>query len=197
MITRILGFAPVYRLWIAPFAAKKMQPIASYNDLGKVKRVLDIGCGPGTNSAYFRDCQYYGLDLNPSYIQTARRLHPWASFSAEDATKFQPGEKFEFVLLNSLLHHLDDNQVSVVLKAARRAMTNDGAVHIIELVKAKQGIPAFLASKDRGEYPRIEEHWLRLFEQEFQTEIFEPFPVRGLGATLWEMVYFKGRLLAS
>ena len=194
MITRVLSFSPVYRLWQSPFAAQKMRPITSHNDMKNVRRVLDIGCGPGTNAKYFKHCQYQGLDLNPSYIETAKRLHPWGSFSTEDATKYQPAEKFDFVLLNSLLHHLNDEQVSVVLKAARRAMTNDGAVHIIELVKAKQGLPAFLASKDRGEYPRIEEHWLRLFEQEFRTEIFEPFPVRGLGATLWELVYYKGRL---
>ena len=196
MITRVLGFSPVYRLWIAPFAGKKMRPITSHNDMKNVKRVLDIGCGPGTNTKYFRHSHYQGLDLNPSYIKTAKRLHPWGNFNAEDATQYQPAEKFDFVLLNSLLHHLNDEEVSIVLKAAWRSMANDGAVHIIELVKAERGMPAFLASKDRGKYPRTVAHWSQLFENEFRTEILEPFPVRGLGATLWEMVYYKGSLPA-
>src|SRR5438445_13725627 len=31
MISRVLGFAPAYRLWQSPFAAQKMRPIISHS----------------------------------------------------------------------------------------------------------------------------------------------------------------------
>ena len=195
MINRVLGFAPVYRLWQSPFAAQKMRPIISHSKIEDVQRVLDIGCGPGTNTAYFRHAYYQGFDLNPSYIENAKRLYPWGNFSVADVTQHEFTQQYDFVLLNSLLHHLNDQQVESVLKAARRSLKQGGEVHIIELVKAPRGIPALLARMDRGDYPRTVEEWRQLFAREFRTEVLEPFPVRGMGMTLWELVYFKGSLL--
>jgi len=43
----------VYRVWIRTHAEKKLMPIMSYNDVGRVRRVLDVGCGPGTNAPHF------------------------------------------------------------------------------------------------------------------------------------------------
>jgi hypothetical protein len=46
---------------------------------------------------------------------------------------------------------------------------------------------------DRGEFPRPLEEWKQIFGEVFETVIFEPYPLTGLGTTLWEMIYFKGR----
>jgi hypothetical protein len=40
----------VYRLRMAPFAGKKFAPIAAHNDMKRIRRVLDVGCGPGTDA---------------------------------------------------------------------------------------------------------------------------------------------------
>ena len=45
----------VYRLWMAPFAKTKFAPIVARNNMSRVRRVLDVGCGPGTNANYFSD----------------------------------------------------------------------------------------------------------------------------------------------
>lgn len=40
------------------------------NDLGALGRVLDVGCGPGTNaSCYFLELEYLEIDLGPSSIE--------------------------------------------------------------------------------------------------------------------------------
>ncbi len=50
----------VYRLWMAPFAEDKFAPILAHNDLSKVRRVLDVGCGPGTNTGHFAQSDISG-----------------------------------------------------------------------------------------------------------------------------------------
>ncbi len=67
-LTDILNFPSVYRLWQAPFASAKLRPLQHDNDLCNARRVLDVGCGPGTNSPVFSHTDYLGLDLNERYI---------------------------------------------------------------------------------------------------------------------------------
>src|SRR5206468_6323559 len=64
-----------YRLWQAPFADKKLAPLFAHQDLRSVRRVLDVGCGPGTNTRHFERTGYLGVDINESYIADARRRY--------------------------------------------------------------------------------------------------------------------------
>ncbi len=54
-------------------------------DLGPV---LDVGCGPGTVTAYLaqRGLDVSGVDLSPRMVENARRLHPECSFRVASAT---------------------------------------------------------------------------------------------------------------
>ncbi len=38
-----------YRLWQAPFAEKKFEPVLEHNDLSRVRRVFEVGRGSGTD----------------------------------------------------------------------------------------------------------------------------------------------------
>ncbi|MFN9035255.1 MAG: hypothetical protein ACK5YO_03100, partial [Planctomyces sp.] len=49
----LLSLPAVYRMWQAPFVDAKFDPILRHNDLRSVRRVLDAGCGPGTNAHLF------------------------------------------------------------------------------------------------------------------------------------------------
>src|SRR5690348_8507904 len=100
----------VYRLWMAPFAEAKLAPLAAHNDLARVRRVLDVGCGPGTNAAHFRDADYLGVDINERYVADARRRHG-RTFLAADITAYQvTGDPFDCILVNSFLHHVDRSE---------------------------------------------------------------------------------------
>ncbi|WP_436960883.1 methyltransferase domain-containing protein [Streptomyces sp. SudanB182_2057] len=50
--------------------------------------VLDVGCGPGTVTAYLaeRGLDVSGVDLSPRMIENARRLHPRCRFSVASVT---------------------------------------------------------------------------------------------------------------
>ena len=190
----------VYRLWMAPFAEGKFAPIAADTEMGRVRRVLDVGCGPGTNAPYFPAADYLGLDLNAGYIRDAERRFGASQgrrrFVTADAAKFAApaGEQFDFVLVNSFLHHVDDAMAMKILSNLRNLLSPDGHVHILDLVLPESACVArFLARVDRGKFPRPLEKWRQMFAESFEPVHFHPYKVGAFGATLWKMVYFKGR----
>ena len=185
----------VYRLWQAPFEADKLRPVFRHNDLSRVSRVLDVGCGPGTNAREFRHAEYLGVDINPRYVAEGRRRRG-REFVVGDVTSWRPptAARFDFILVNSLLHHLDDADVRRALAMLRDALSEGGHLHLLELVlPAEAGIASLLARADRGRFSRSLEHWRALCEDLFEPVVFEPYTLRGLGIALWNMVYFKGR----
>jgi len=191
----VLEHTLVYRLWQAPFAERKFAPIVANNDLTQIRRVLDVGCGPGTNTHHFTQSDYLGLDVNPRYIDAARR-RTGRRFIVADATTYEvdPSERFDFIFLNSFLHHVDTPSVRRILSHVATLLTDDGAIHILDLVRpARSGVAAALARLDRGDFPRPLDEWKTLFEESYRSVMFEPYALTGIGVTLWQMIYFKGQ----
>lgn len=191
---KILEFTTVYQLWQAPFADQKFRPVIMNNDLRKVRRVLDVACGPGTNTKYFAQSDYLGIDLNERYIQTARQKYG-RDFQIADARSYSVDETnlYDFILINSFLHHINTAEVQALLANLRKLLSADGHIHILELVLPEtKSIARTLAHWDRGKFARPVEEWKTIFSEFFKTEVFEPYPLRGGGTALWNMVYFKG-----
>jgi SAM-dependent methyltransferase len=61
--------------------------------VGGLGPVLDVGCGPGTVTAYLdeRGLDVSGVDLSPRMIENARRLHPQCRFAVASATDLDLG----------------------------------------------------------------------------------------------------------
>lgn len=195
-IVTLLERPHIYLAWQRPFVATKLAPIWRHNDRSTIRRVLDVGCGPGTNSAEFTGTDYLGVDVNPSYIEHARTAHDGHFAVAELPKDAIPGKgTYDFVLLNSLLHHLDDSAASMLLSGLAEYVSADGHIHVVELdLPERRGIPRTLALSDRGDYPRSIERWRTLLTEHYDEVVLEPFPVPARGPMLWSMVYFKGRL---
>jgi SAM-dependent methyltransferase len=192
---RLMENALAYRVWQAPFAERKVLPLFAHNDVGRARRVLDVGCGPGTNTHHFAGADYLGIDFNPAYIESARHRHG-RDFIVADVTTYQvPADgRFDFILANSLFHHIDDASTARILSHLATLLTDDGHVHILDLVLPDEpSISRLLARADRGDYPRPLEKWRTLFTVAFEPVVFEPYPLGAAGVTLWSMVYFKGR----
>lgn len=192
---RIMDWSVAYRLWMAPVAEKKLAPIYAHNDLGAVRRVLDVGCGPGTNTRHFAHTDYLGIDYHPGYVAYARRRYRRNFIVADITTYTVPAaERFDFVLLNSLLHHVDTPAGHRILSHLSTCLTEDGHVHILDLVLPEhRSVARWLARCDRGEFPRPVDVWHRMFTTSFEAVVFEPYVITGLGVPLWHMIYFKGR----
>jgi len=193
--SRVMENTLAYRVWQAPFAEKKLAPLHAHNDVGRARRVLDVGCGPGTNTAHFAHADYLGIDFNPAYIDDARARHG-REFVVADVTTYEvaPDQRFDLILANSLFHHIDTASTQRILAHLATLLSNDGHVHVFDLVLPERpSISRFLARADRGEYPRPLEEWRELFTGAFEPVVFEPYPLGAAGMTLWNMVYFKGR----
>ena len=194
-LSGIMAHPTAYRLWQSPFAEMKFQPVIKHNDMSKVRRVLDVGCGPGTNSLFFEDLDYLGLDINESYIeQASKRFGP--KFAVADVCTYEaePENRFDFILLNSLLHHIDDPFTDRILEQLAKQLTPDGHIHILDLVLPEnRSVARTLALSDRGDHPRPLEQWEPIFNRYYETVVFEPYPLAVGGVTLWNMIYFKGK----
>jgi SAM-dependent methyltransferase len=192
---RLMEFTFAYRLWQAPFAERKLAPLYAHNDVSRARRVLDVGCGPGTNTHHFAGADYLGLDFNPAYIESARKRHG-REFVVADVTKYEVArdQRFDLILANSLFHHIDTANTRRILAHLATLLSDDGHVHIFDLVlPAEPSVARFVARMDRGDYPRPLEEWRTIFTEAFEPVVFEPYPLGAAGTTLWNMIYFKGR----
>lgn len=192
---RVLEVPLVYRLWQGPQVEAKLRVIREHVDFAKIRRVLDVGCGPGTNAPSFAGLDYTGIDINPQYVRYASQRYA-GRFVCADATRYTvpPDERFDFVLLNSFLHHVPSDDVRRMLRQLRGVMTEDGRIHIIDLVlPPERSVPRLLARMDRGDFARPLDEWRRIFEESYDSVVFQPFSVPRRGPRLWELVYFQGR----
>lgn len=189
----------VYRTWQATHADSKFEPIRRHNDLSRVRRVLDVGCGPGTNTRQFADVPgYLGLDINPRYTEYARKRFA-RDFVTADVTRFMPpeDERFDFILLNSFLHHVDDEGVEAILSRLPMLLAEGGHVHVLEIaLPERPSLARLLARSDRGRFIRPLSVWRTFFHRHFRSILDEEYKLTALGVTTWNMVYFKGGPLA-
>jgi SAM-dependent methyltransferase len=195
IITALLERPAIYRLWQRPFADHKMAPFRRHNDMSQLGRVLDVGCGPGTNAPQFAGTDYLGVDINPKYIAYARARFP-GRFEVADARSFSLSEPhpFDCIIVNSLLHHLEDGVVRSLFSGLSRCVSSAGAIHVLELVQPTgHGVDSFLARGDRGQFSRSVERWGDLVSRYYNLEVLEPYSLQVGGLVLWNMVYIRGR----
>jgi ubiquinone/menaquinone biosynthesis C-methylase UbiE len=66
------------------------------------KSLLDFGCGKGDFYGFLKergiDCQYTGIDINPSLIELARKNYPDVEFYVMDIEKSALEKKFNYTL---------------------------------------------------------------------------------------------------
>ncbi len=98
-------------------------------------RILDIGCGTGEYidhlDDFCKEYEYYGFDGEAVYIDHAKKVfkdrknvHFYLQILTEDSIKDYEG--FDMVIATGVLHHLDDQIVTSLLKVAKLALKPGG-----------------------------------------------------------------------
>jgi len=192
LVDRLLEHPAVYAAWQAPFVAQKFAPVERRLSRTKIRRVLDVGCGPGTNARRFARAEYVGVDINDHYLSIARSKYAGRFVQADlEHADLSALGTFDTIVVNSFLHHLPDDAVGRVLGQLGHLLDPAGSVHMLELVMPDRLSRATLMAKvDRGRYARPLAAWRRLFEAHFDPIAVEPYH---FGAGLWAMVYFQGQ----
>lgn len=191
-IERLLEHPAVYAAWQAPFVSQKFAPVERRIGQQQIRRVLDVGCGPGTNASRFAGADYVGVDVNERYLAIARAKYAGRFIQADLQTDDVSAlGRFDTILVNSFLHHLPDDAVRRILRQLEGVLEADGRVHILELViPERPSIATIMAKLDRGRYARPLAAWRELFGAHFEPLCVEPYE---FGGGLWAMVYFQGK----
>jgi len=88
-------------------------------------RVLEIGCGNGALFPYlgFDSSRYRGVDFSPSMLATFKAAHPEVQLvCAEGSSYVEPGNKYDLILSNSVVHYFDLAMLERHLSCARAMM---------------------------------------------------------------------------
>ena len=160
---RMLGATRARRLLVS----RHVRPVAG-------ERVLDIGCGPGELFDELPAVDYLGFDVNPRYVQAARRRHGRRGrFECADAREADLSHEapFDLVLGIGIVHHLDDTDAHRLLRLAASALTRGGRMVTFDgvVIPGQPRAARWLIERDRGRRVRTVDGYLRLFEQHFAT----------------------------
>lgn len=135
-------------------------------------RILDIGCGTGAILDYLPgDVDYVGYDLNPRYIEDARRRYPgrgrFSCARVEEAPE-EPGG-FDLVLATAVLHHLDDPEADRLMTSAHRHLRHGGSLITLDPVRhpGQSPVARLLVALDRGRRVRTPEEYRDLAAARF------------------------------
>lgn len=188
-----LDTAGLYLAWQAPFIKQKMAPLLRRHPGLPFRRVLDVGCGPGVNAGAFAHTAYLGVDLDRGYVATAKARYGDRFIEGDAGDLRIPGApQFDCILINSLLHHLNDVQLRALLQSAQRILLPGGGIYVMDLhLPATGGLPRALALADRGHFARPLARLRALLAEECTIRVEEEFTLHLGPLTLWRMVYFE------
>lgn len=97
----------------------------------KTGEILDLGCGSGRDSKYFKDRGYTitAIDLSPILAKKASKYIE-QEVIVEDMRNLNYQEKFIGIWACASLLHLTENEILETIKKCHRAMKKDGILYM-------------------------------------------------------------------
>jgi SAM-dependent methyltransferase len=171
---RIMGLQDKYRMYVEAF----IKPFPGI-------KILDIGCGTATILKFLPiDIDYTGYDINSEYIKYAKKKYGhMAKFynqRVNDMT-FSNSDKFDVVMADGLMHHLDDVEAINLFQIGYQQLQNKGFMLTIDpaFIHGQKSIDRLITSMDRGQHVKYPEGYKNLAQSIF-TKI-EAHVVKGIG----------------
>src|SRR5260370_4832702 len=142
------------------FFGARLKAIADYWTRRPGMRVIDIGCGPGHILRHLPPgIEYIGFDIDQTYIDYAGssfghlgKFH-CRYFDAAAADEFAGAD---VVMMNGVLHHIADEELTGTLANVRDVLKGDGVLFTTDgcYREGQSRIAKWLLDNDRGEFVR-------------------------------------------
>jgi SAM-dependent methyltransferase len=155
------------------FFGARVKAITDYLTFHSGARVIDIGCGPGYIRRHLpADIEYIGFDIDQTYIDHAKRLFGHLGqfhcryFDSAAATEFSGAD---VVMMNGVLHHIGDEELSGTLSNVRTALKKDGILFTLDgcYRDGQSRVARWLLNNDRGEFVRDRDGYDRVLRTSF------------------------------
>lgn len=125
-------YASKYDTFVEPFISVIRQIGIKNFPVKAGMKVLDVGCGTGTNLVLYHraGCLVHGIDLSPSMLEVARyRLGKHADLRVGDASEMPyPDNSFDLVTSMLTLHEMPYMIRPQVMKEMIRVMSREGRI---------------------------------------------------------------------
>lgn len=95
----------------------------------KVDKILDIGCGYGSQLGALRkkSNELWGIDMDEEILSEAKKSYPGVNFILQSATNIQfESNKFDVVILSEVIEHVGDKNKIAVINEAWRVLKPGG-----------------------------------------------------------------------
>ena len=174
---QLLTHPELYQLYqnAGGFHGARLKALKAYVDLSQVRRVFDIGCGPGFSVLHVPEgIDYVGFDTDTRYIEYANQKWQGRGRFFNRPFDRSAAEAFgapDLIMLNGVLHHMDDDTAGTVCRDAAAVLNDEGTFLAIEpcLREGQHPVARILAENDRGEYVRQEAGYAEIARKAFPT----------------------------
>lgn len=141
--------------FLAYFLSKKsIKELSKRLKKASAKKILDVGCATAFYRSGIPVKDFTGIDINPVFIETAKKRFPEDKFFVMDAANLKfPKNTFDVVISKGVLHHLPKNSLIKSLKEALRVSQKRGKVIILDAIQPTKSwnvIGKILRNLDQG-----------------------------------------------
>jgi len=142
-----------------------------FKKYGKVKTILDVGCGTGShlNKLSKMGFEGTGIDLNKNMIRYAKKKHPHLKFEVKDMSKLNYQNKFDAIicLCTTFCYNLTNEDIDRSLRSFYGALKK-GGILIIDVFNPlvfieKRRFIRTIEEKDKYRkfaLKSVNEHWI-------------------------------------
>ena len=182
----------VYKNLVVPLQGKETFKFVD-DHYNKGDKVLDFGCGIGSNSKLFHHNDYIGVEVDESRVLSSRLKYPKNKFeqipyisTPSDKIPFEDNS-FDLVFISLCLHHIDSDTCKLLFKEFSRMLKHNGEIIGIEpcIISKKYFSNVFMNIIDAGDYILPINEYKQIYSSEaFQVKDINI--VKTFGYHLWQ-----------